>query len=71
MNRTQIAQLYDSFPESQRDMPKEQFIKKTLSTLDPAANKKILDSMVQQKRQVMRGQVEQARIDAALRRGQG
>ncbi|MCK5615792.1 hypothetical protein KAR91_78740 [Candidatus Pacearchaeota archaeon] len=52
-------------------MPKEQFIKKTLSTLDPAANKKILDSMVQQKRQVMRGQVEQARIDAALRRGQG
>ena len=66
MNRTQISQLYDSFPESQRDMPKAEFIKKTMSTLDPTANSKILDAMVDRKRQITRGQIEQARIDAAL-----
>ena len=67
MNRNQISALYDSFPENQRDMPKEQFIKKTLSTLDPVKNQKILDAMVDRKRQITRGQIEQARIDAALR----
>lgn len=67
MNLTQIGQLYDSFPESQQDMPKSEFIKKTMSTLDPTANTKILDHMVQQKRQVTRGRIEQAQIDAALR----
>lgn len=69
MNRTQIAALYDSFPESQRDMPREQFIKKTMNTLDPTKNSQILDAMVEQKRQVARGRIQQAQIDAALQRG--
>ena len=68
MNRTQIAALYDSFPEGQKDMPKSEFIKKTMSTLDPIKNMKILDAMVDRKRQVTQGRIEQARIDAAIKR---
>ena len=67
MNRTQIGQLYDSMTPKEQDMPREQFIRQTMDTLDPTANTKILDHMVQRKRQVMQGRVEQARIDAALR----
>ena len=68
MNRQQISQLYDSFPEDQKDMPKEQFVKKTMSTLDPTKNAKILDAMVDRKRQITQGQIEQTRIDAAIKR---
>ena len=71
MNRTQIGQLYDSFPEGQRDMPKEQFIRQAMDTLDPAANTQILDAMVDRKRQIMRGQIEQTRIDAAIKHSEG
>ena len=67
MTPQQIAQIYDEFPESQRDMPKSEFIRQTMDTLDPTANTKILDHMVQRKRQVTQGRREQARIDAALR----
>ncbi len=68
MNRTQLATIYDEFPENQRDMPKEQFIRKALGTLDPTKNAKILDAMVDRKRQITQGQIEQARIDAAVKR---
>lgn len=67
MNRTQLATIYDEFPESRQNMPKSEFIRKALATLDPAANSRILDAMVDRKRQITRGQIEQARIDAALR----
>jgi hypothetical protein len=68
MNRTQIAQLYDSFPESQRDMPREQFIKKAMDAYNPVKNRKILSAMIDRKCQIKAGQIEQARIDAALKR---
>lgn len=71
MNYQQIGQLYDSFPESQQDMPREVFIKNIMSTLDPAKNQKILDAMVDRKRQVTHGQIEQARIDAVLKERKG
>lgn len=70
MNRTQIAQIYDEFLESQRDMPREQFIRKALATQDPIKNQKILSAIIDRKCQIKAGQIEQARIDAALRRKQ-
>jgi hypothetical protein len=67
MNQTQIAAVYDSMTPEQQNMPREQFIRQAMDTLDPTVNTKILDHMVQQKRQVTQGRIEQARIDAVLR----
>lgn len=67
MNRTQLSNLYDSFPESQRNMPREQFIRKALNAYNPVKNRKILSAMIDRKCQIKAGQMEQARIDAALR----
>lgn len=67
MNRTQLSAVYDSFPENQRDMSKEQFIRKALNTQDPTKNRAILTAMVKRKCQIKAGQMEQTRIDAALR----
>jgi hypothetical protein len=68
MNRTQLSNLYDSFPESQRDMPKEQFIRKAMDAQNPVKNRKILSAMVDRKCQIKRGQIEKATIDSALKR---
>ena len=67
MNRTQIAQIYDSFPEGQKDMPREQFICKALATQNPTKNRAILSSMVKRKCRTRAGQMEKAVIDSALR----
>ena len=67
MNRTQIAAIYDSMTPEEQNMPRDQFIRQAMDTLDPATNTQILDHMVQQKRQVTQGRIEQARIDQALR----
>ena len=69
MNRQQIAQIYDEFPEGQQDMPKEQFIRKALDAQNPTKNRKILSAMIDRKCQIKTGEMEQARIDSALRRG--
>lgn len=69
MNRTELATIYDSFPESQQNMPKAEFIRKALDAYNPAKNRKILSAMVERKCQIKAGQMEQATIDAALRRG--
>lgn len=66
MNRQQIAAIYDGFPEGQRDMPREEFIRKTLGCLDPIKNTKILDAMVQKKRW---GNRNKAEIDRAMQGG--
>jgi len=67
MNRTQIAAIYDSMTPEEQNMPRSEFIKQAMNTLDPKANSQLLDHMVQRKRQVMRGRLEQARIDAVLK----
>ena len=67
MTPQQIAAVYDSFPPEQQDMPREQFIRQAMDVMDPKANEKILDHMVQRKRQATQGRLEQARIDAVLR----
>lgn len=67
MNRQQIAAIYDSMTSKERDMPREQFIQKAMDTLDPVTNNKILDHMVQQKREAAWGQIQKAQIDTALR----
>ena len=67
MTPQQIAAVYDSMTPEEQNMPREQFIRQAIDAIDPAANEKILDHMVQQKRQVTRGRLEQARIDAVLR----
>ena len=67
MTPQEEARLYDSFPPERQDMPREQFVRQAMDAMDLKANKKILDHMVQRKRQVTRGRIEQARIDAALR----
>ena len=67
MNRTQLATIYDEFPESQRNMPKEQFIRKALATQNPTKNQAILSSMVERKCRTRAGQMEKAVIDSALR----
>lgn len=69
MNRTQLSNLYDSFPENQRDMPREQFIRKAMDAQNPTKNRKILSAMINRKCQIKTGEMEQARIDSALRRG--
>lgn len=67
MNQTQLAAIYDEFPESQRNMPKEQFIRKALATQNPTKNRAILSSMVERKCRARAGQMEKAVIDSALR----
>ena len=67
MTPQQIAAVYDSMTPEEQNMPREQFIKQAMDAMDPAANKKILDHMIQRKRQVTQGRLEQARIDAVLR----
>lgn len=67
MNRQQIAAVYDSMTPKEQNMPRSEFIRRAMDAMDPAANSKILDHMVQRKRQVTRGRMEQARIDAVLR----
>ena len=68
MNRQQIATLYDSFPEGQRDMPKAQFIREALACQDPTANGKILAHMVKGKQRARQGRIQKAQIDAAVKR---
>ena len=69
MNRTQLGQLWDSFPEGQRDMPKAQFIREALAFQDSAANGKILAQMVEGKQRARQGRIQKAQIDAALAEG--
>lgn len=69
MNRAQLSHLYDSYPESQRDMPKAEFVKKAMDCQNPAKNKAILSSMIERKCQIRRGQMEKAVIDSAITRG--
>ena len=66
MTPQQVATIYDSLPEDQQDMPREQFIKRAMSAIDPAKNKRILDAMVERKHQQRIGEMQRARIDAAL-----
>ena len=61
MNRQQIAQLYDSFPEGQKDMPKEQFINRMIVATDPTRMARDADAIVQ-------GRLQKGQIDAALRK---
>ena len=67
MNRQQIATIYDSMAPEERNMPREQFIKQAMNTLDPITNSKILDNMVRQKRQATQGRIQKTQIDVALR----
>lgn len=67
MTPQQIAAVYDSMTPEEQNMPREQFIRQAMDAMDPKANKKILDHMVQRKRQATQGRLEQARIDAVLR----
>jgi len=67
MNQAQIAAVYDSMTPEQQNMPREQFIRQAMDAMDPKANEKILDHMVQRKRQATQGRVQKAQIDAALR----
>lgn len=71
MNRQQIASVYDSMTPEQQDMSREQFIKRAMSAVDPTKNKRVLDAMVERKHQKRVGEMQQAQIDAALRRGRG
>ena len=66
MNHQQIAALYDSFPESQRDMSKEQFAKKMTGLMDPNRMARTVDSMIQRKRWAGRNKAE---IDRAMEGG--
>jgi len=66
MNRTQLSSLYDSFPEGQRDMPKEEFMKKAMGCIDPTKNAKILDAMIQKKHW---GNRNKAQIDQVMKGG--
>ena len=69
MNRQQIAKIYDEFPESQHDMPREQFIRKALGIVDPVECGEILAQMVHGKQQHRRGQIQKAQIDRAMEGG--
>ena len=62
MNRQQIAAIYDSMTPEEQDMPRNQFIKRAMSAIDP--NKRMQEANV-----IAQGRVQKAQIDAALRRG--
>ena len=66
MNRTQIAEIYDSFPESQQNMPKEQFIREVTATLDPNRMAAEADAIVQRRHM---GRMQKTQIDRAMRGG--
>jgi len=66
MNQQQIAALYDSFPQDQKDMPREQFIKKMSGLLDPNRMAWQVNAMVQRRRW---GNRNKAEIDRAMRGG--
>lgn len=68
MNRQQIGQIYDSFPESQRNIPRPEFIKRAMNTMNPVRCKKILDMMVERKHQERIGEMQRAVIDSAITR---
>ncbi len=67
MTPQQIAAVYDNMTPEEQNMPRSEFIRQAMDVMDPKANKKILDHMVQRKRQATQGRLEQARIDAVLR----
>ena len=69
MNRQQIAAIYDEFPEGQKDMPKEQFIRKALGIVDPVECGEILAQMVHGQQQHRRGQIQKVQIDRAMEGG--
>lgn len=71
MNRQQIAKIYNEMTPEQQNMGREQFIKQTMDAINPNANKQILDAMVEQKYKERVGEMQRAKIDAALGRGQG
>lgn len=67
MNQTQIAAVYDSMTPEEQNMPRDRFIRQCMDVMNPKANTKILDHMVQRKRQATQGRIQKAQIDAALR----
>lgn len=69
MNRQQIGQIYDSFPESQQNMPKAEFIKRAMNTMNQAKGREILNVMLDDKQRVRQAQVQKAVIDSAITRG--
>ena len=66
MNRQQIAAIYDGFPEGQRDMPREQFIRETIAIVDPVECGEILAQMVHGQQRHRSGKIQKAAIDQAL-----
>ncbi|KKN69812.1 hypothetical protein LCGC14_0437580 [marine sediment metagenome] len=66
MNRHQIADLYDSFSENQQNIPRAEFIKRAMNTMNPVRCKKILNIMVEKKHQ---GRIQRTVIDSAITRG--
>ncbi len=65
MNQQQITKIYDSFPENQRNIPRAEFIKRAMNTMNPVRCKKILNIMVEKKHQ---GRMQRAVIDSAITR---
>lgn len=66
MNRQQIAQLYDSFPPGQQNMPKAEFIKRAMATQSVTKGREILNVMLNDKQRTRRAQIQQAVIDSAI-----
>lgn len=64
MNRSQIAKIYDNFPDGKKNMPREQFIREVTAALDPNQMRSDLNRMVQGKRQ-------KTMIDNALKQQRG
>lgn len=65
MNREQIAQIYDEFPEDKRDIPREQFIRKVANALDPNKMAAEADIIVQRR---ITGRMNKAAIDEVVKR---
>ena len=68
MTPQQIAAVYDSMTPEQQNMPREQFIRKTMAIVDPVECGEILAQMVHGQQQYRRGQTQKAQIDRAMKR---
>jgi len=63
VNRQQIAAIYDAFPESGKDLPREEFIRRATNALDPVKLTRDVNAEVQRRRT---GRANKAAIDRVI-----
>jgi len=61
MTPQQIAAIYDSFTPEEQNIPRSEFIKRTMDALDP-------NKMMQEASTIAKGRIQRKQINEALQR---